>query len=522
MKGLKVSDTLTLPLEVVTLTQAILAKKGSGKSYTAAVQAEEMLKRGQQVVIIDPTGVWWGLKSSADGTRAGFRIAILGGEHCDVALEEHAGEIVAGAISDRRFSAILDLSLFRKGPMQRFMAAFLEKLYHANRNAMHLIVDEADLFAPQKPFGEEARCLGAMQDVVRRGRARGIGITLITQRPQVLNKDVLSQADTLCALRMLHPRELGAVEEWVDVHGDPKQAKAMIESLPSLPIGEAWFWAPGMDIFERAKIRRRETFDSSATPKPGEEMAQPKVLAPIDIQNLGAQIAATAEEQKSNAPGELKKKIRELQAELAAKHPEPDRAALLKAQHDAVRNIILPQILKSLTGPLKEALGQIEMTRATVLKTIGLCEPLVDDLTRDCIVQAAPAPATAPVLAARTSEASIRRAKAIPGETGVLSGTARKIACVAAAYGRDGKRIRRDLLASMLGMTDGGSFSGRLSEARTAGAIISDGGWIEATEAGQREYANGFRVPTTTEEVLAICEELDSEILYTLSPWTER
>ena len=34
-----------------------------------------------------------------------------------------------------------------------------------------------------------------MEDLVRRGRARGLGITLITQRPAVLNKDVLTQVD---------------------------------------------------------------------------------------------------------------------------------------------------------------------------------------------------------------------------------------------------------------------------------------------------------------------------------------
>ena len=33
--------------------------------------------------------------------------------------------------------------------------------------------------------------------LVRRGRSSGIGVTLISQRPQVLNKDVLTQAETL-------------------------------------------------------------------------------------------------------------------------------------------------------------------------------------------------------------------------------------------------------------------------------------------------------------------------------------
>ena len=58
-------DGFTLPIELVTSTQAILARKRSGKSYTASVQAEELLRYKQQIATIDPTGAWWGLRSSA-------------------------------------------------------------------------------------------------------------------------------------------------------------------------------------------------------------------------------------------------------------------------------------------------------------------------------------------------------------------------------------------------------------------------------------------------------------------------
>lgn len=154
MSKLHVSNTLSLPLEITTLTEVILAKKGSGKTYTAAVLTEELLKAHQQVVIIDPTGAWFGLKSSADGKREGFPIAIVGGEHADVPLEESAGEVIATAIVERGFSCVLDLSLLRKAAIHRFMGPFLEALYRLNRNAMHLVIDEADTIAPQKPCGE--------------------------------------------------------------------------------------------------------------------------------------------------------------------------------------------------------------------------------------------------------------------------------------------------------------------------------------------------------------------------------
>lgn len=60
-----------LPIELVTSTQAILARKRSGKSYTASIQAEELRRHKQQIAAIDPTGAWWGLRSLATGCRAG-------------------------------------------------------------------------------------------------------------------------------------------------------------------------------------------------------------------------------------------------------------------------------------------------------------------------------------------------------------------------------------------------------------------------------------------------------------------
>lgn len=317
----KISNSFALPLDFVTQTQAILAKKGSGKSYTASVEAEELLDAKQQVVVIDPTGAWWGLRASADGASSGYPIAVLGGEHADVPLEALAGEVVADAIATEHFSAVIDLSIFRKGESLRFMAAFMETLYRKNRSPLHLFIDEADVVAPQRTFGpDEARVLGATEDIVRRGRIRGIGCTLITQRPQVLNKNVLSQVDMLTALRMSHPKDLGAIREWVAVHGDEAQAKKMLADLPSLPIGEAWIWAPATDIFERVAIRKRHTFDSGRTPKAGERVVVPKVLAHVDHARLGKSIAACAEQAKASDPKALRTRVAELEAQLADNH----------------------------------------------------------------------------------------------------------------------------------------------------------------------------------------------------------
>jgi len=62
------------------------------------------------------------------------------------------------------------------------VADLAEELHRKNRNPLHLVIDEADAFAPQKPRPDETRMLGALDEIVRRGRIRGLGCTLVTQR----------------------------------------------------------------------------------------------------------------------------------------------------------------------------------------------------------------------------------------------------------------------------------------------------------------------------------------------------
>ena len=223
MSELKIANELSLPSDAVTQTFAILAKRGMGKTYTGNVFAEEMLDDGSQVVVIDPIGVWWGLRTSADGKKSGYPIIILGGDHADVPLESTAGEVIADLVVNEGVSVVLDLSHFRKNESDRFMTDFAERLYRKNRDPLHIIVDEADSFAPQRPMRGQERMLGAMEDLVRRGRARGIGLTLITQRPAVLNKNVLTQIEVLVTLRMISPQDRAAIDEWVRVHGSEEE-----------------------------------------------------------------------------------------------------------------------------------------------------------------------------------------------------------------------------------------------------------------------------------------------------------
>jgi len=56
-----------LPLAALDDRLAIVGTSGSGKTYAAKGLAERLMAGGGRLCIVDPLGVWWGLRSAADG-----------------------------------------------------------------------------------------------------------------------------------------------------------------------------------------------------------------------------------------------------------------------------------------------------------------------------------------------------------------------------------------------------------------------------------------------------------------------
>ncbi len=315
-----------LPAEVQTQTIAVLGIRGSGKTNTGVCIVEELLVDGAQVVVIDPTDVWWGLKSSRDGRANGHPVVVLGGAHGDVPLNAGDGAAIADFLVDHPAPAILSLRHLRKGEQRKLVTDFAEQLYHrkgevAKRTPLLVVIDECDAFVPQRVGGAEARMVGSIEDLVRRGRSAGLGVMLISQRAASVNKDVLTQIELLIAHRHTSPHDSKALKAWVEQHDLEGNQSAFFAELASLPIGTAWFWSPGwLSIFERVAVRERRTFDSSATPKAGKKLSAPKSMAAPDLAALRGMLAASIAEAEANDPKALRRRVAELERELASRN----------------------------------------------------------------------------------------------------------------------------------------------------------------------------------------------------------
>ncbi len=325
MSKLKISESLSLPLNAVTQKLAFLGRTGSGKTYGAGKMVEEMLDAQAQVIILDPVGTFFGLRLLEDGKTPGFSIPVFGGLHGDIPLEPTAGGLIADLIVDRGISMLIDVSQFEfDTDKSRFGRDFASRFFFRKKaapSAVHVVIDECQEFIPQNPQKGEEQMLHAFQRMWKLGRNFGIGGSLISQRPQEVSKKVLNQSECLFVFQMTAPQEREAVEDWMQDKGLDLDIAA---DLPKLPVGTCHTWSLSwLNFSDKIQFARKRTFNASGTPEVG-KTGKVRKLAPIDLALLSEKMKETIDRAKADDPAELKKHIRRLEAELkTAEHQMP-------------------------------------------------------------------------------------------------------------------------------------------------------------------------------------------------------
>ncbi len=106
-----------------------------------------------------------------------------------------------------------------------------------------LVCEEAHRYVPNDKsagFGPTRRSISR---IAREGRKYGVSLCLVSQRPSELDPAILSQCNTLIALRMSNERD----HEFVR-HALPESAHGLLGALPSLKVQEAIVVGEGVTI----------------------------------------------------------------------------------------------------------------------------------------------------------------------------------------------------------------------------------------------------------------------------------
>lgn len=326
-----------LPSAALSQHIAVLGKTGSGKTTTAKLLVEQVVSEGARVCILDPLkSDWWGLTSSADGTRPGLPFRILGGPRGHVPLHAAAGAAVAEVVASGALPlSIIDMADFEPGGQARFFVDFAPVLLRRMCGVLYLVIEEAHILAPKERsgIGLENMSIHWAKTLATAGRSKGIRLVILTQRTQALHNAVLGSCDTLIAHRFTAPADQTPVNKWLQANLEPAIAREVAASLSSLKTGEGWVCSGEAKIFERRHFPRITTFDNTKTPT-GDMAALHVETGSVDVEQLRSLIGDALAEAEANDPKMLRKRIADLEREAAMENPITASDQQLTAEYE--------------------------------------------------------------------------------------------------------------------------------------------------------------------------------------------
>jgi len=299
--------------DVSTMGEAILATRGAGKSWLAAVQGEQLIEAGYPILILDAVGEYYSLKAK-------YPIVVFGGRHADVPLDSHVGREVARAVLDKKLQVVIDLTGMRRADQPFFIADLATELYEYGlvvKTPVWLLIEEAQNYVPQ--IGNPP-CKRPILDIVEMGRHAGIGYCLVSHRSATIDKTALGLCDIIVFKRLTLPIDLNVVRDFFK--GKDPQFVDIVKVLPGLANDEALIYYP-LRLKEpvKFKVAPRKTPHIAETPTLEVKEVTPAPEVSALSRELTEYFQQLVREKVSerDETAELKVRLEELQEELDGK-----------------------------------------------------------------------------------------------------------------------------------------------------------------------------------------------------------
>ena len=208
------------PFALLDSNLGVFGASSSGKSWLAGLVAEELLKQGYQICVIDPEGDY---RSLATGPHT----LLLGGTPSPLpVVTDVINFLESGAVS-----IILDLSMLTIADHHGYILDLLRGLQalRKRRGRPHwFLLDEAQYYLTP----EDHALTEALLDMSRTG-----GLGIVSYRPSQLASTFLGSIQQWLLTRLGLSEDLQAVHPFINKCSDCSE---LINELPELPLGQAY------------------------------------------------------------------------------------------------------------------------------------------------------------------------------------------------------------------------------------------------------------------------------------------
>jgi len=342
-----VIDSEQKPWNTEGLRVCIFGGGGSGKSWTAALLAEQFLNQGGSVVIFEPRAEYQTLKEK-------FDIVVLGGPYAkDMDFIPSSPSAYAKAVSEDGLSLVFyTTDVESEEKLVDFTSRFMRHLLQhqeVNKRPVMVILEEAQDLIPKSPSGHAVpswiymRMIKAFKDGFLQGRKLNVIMVAVSPRPQEVNFTA-RQLSNMTFYGKFSPQDITYIEkECLKWH---RGLTFSAKDLLGLEAGQ-FLTVYGTEARIIRVTEPRLTSHGAVTPQlkftvPKREQTERAV------NSLAEAIKAVLEAEKREA-SELeraKARIRELEAKLAEAQKEVERLKTALAVKETIKVEVKPAELR--------------------------------------------------------------------------------------------------------------------------------------------------------------------------------
>ncbi len=217
---------------IISQVMFITGKRGSGKSWTAAVVMEEYERLGLQFVCFDALDAHGYLAEQLPAV-----VALRPGPAETINMKE-----LVDTLRTTSKSVVISMAGMPLAKQQEMISEYCEALLEGTLGkGIMTVFEECQDFIPQmgKPNSADA-----IIRLCKLGRALGYGATLISQRPAGVGKEALSQASVYLVHNVINARDLKALDDQLSFGTDKKTIKRMLDGIAKAKKGEVIVYAP--------------------------------------------------------------------------------------------------------------------------------------------------------------------------------------------------------------------------------------------------------------------------------------
>ena len=290
------SDKLGAPVridieELLATRLLVQGNSGSGKSHLLRRLLEESAPLVQQIVI-DPEGDFVTL------AEAFGHVVIDAGAYDNREIVQ-----LATRVREHRASVVLALDNLELEAQMRCAAMFLSTMFDAPRDHWYpalVVVDEAQMFAPAVAgdVSDETRriSLGAMTNLMCRGRKRGLAGIIATQRLAKLAKNVAAEASNFLMGRTFLDIDMARAADLLGMERRQAEAIRDLERGEFLALGPAICRRPvSVRIGAVQTSTRMGTHSLLPMPSATGEAMQASLFDPVAVAAVSTPMAAIPE-----------------------------------------------------------------------------------------------------------------------------------------------------------------------------------------------------------------------------------